>query len=230
MSAMRLLLDITALSFWIDGSNRGWYVALTSVLYAFYPLLYATIVKWKDNALLYCTALIAIDISVNTSIAILKPEWFGFVSLALCRVPVFIGGCFLALRVIEKSEQRWLPLGCFLMAIVLFVILKRFIDLLRIYGTWRYLYGLLGFCVAVVLSTVFHYIHGKWPSKFFCFFGKYTLELYLTHTQILTVLWNSTKIKLSGAMINVLAVGCSIIVAVIIHEGLIFLSNNLLND
>lgn len=222
VSAIRFLLDITSLSYWIDGSNRGWYVALTIVLYAFYPLLYTTIVKWKDDALLYCAMLIAIIIAVNTAIAILKPEWFGAVSLALCRVPVFIGGCFLALIVLEKSELRWLPLGCFLMASFLFVFLKRFIEPLRIYGTWRYLYGILGFCVTVVLSVVFRHIHGKWLSKLFCFFGKYTLELYLTHTQILTVLWNSSKINLSGTMTNVLAVGCSIIVAYIVHEGLSF--------
>ena len=220
VNMLRWLLDITSLSFWIDGKNRGWYVALSIVLYLMFPIFYCMLVKGKSNRLLSFIVLIAIDIAFNTAIAIYKPDWFGKVNLALCRVPVFILGCFLASKVKDNIEQGWLALICLLAAILLVFLRIRFIEPLKIYGIWRYLYGALGFCITVVTSVIFHSFHGKWLSKIFSFFGKYTLELYLTHTQILTVMTKQMKPYFSGVMINVLAVVLSIIMAVIVHEGL----------
>ncbi len=220
VNIFRFILDVTSLSYWIDGNNQGWYVALTIVLYLFYPLFYTVIIKGKRKAPFYCFVLIAIDISINTIIAIFQPDWFGRVNLAICRVPMFIAGCFLGVKVKEKKEQNLLPIICFPFIVVFVVILLKYKEPLRVYGIWRYLTGALGFCVAVVLSAVFRFVHGRWISKFFCFFGKYTLELYLVHTQILAVLEKHMKPNLSVVLINMLAVGFSLTAAIIVHEGL----------
>ena len=179
--------------------------------------------------LLYCIVLIAIDISFNTSIALLYPDWFKMVNLALCRVPVFIAGCFLALYVKEKREQQWLPIFCIMIAFFLVVILEKYRKLLIIYGIWRYLYGILGFCITIVVSIVLYFMHGSRLSRMFSFFGKYTLELYLTHTQILTVLQEQMP-NTSDVLINVIAAGSSIIAAIIVHEGLSLVIKKLPNE
>ncbi|MBR2528242.1 MAG: acyltransferase [Blautia sp.] len=219
---LRVFLDITSLSFWIDGKNRGWYVALTIVLYSFYPLLYCLVVKSNPKKLFYCIFLIVSDIFLNTAIALFNPDWFEMVNLALCRAPIFIAGCFLAPLVRDGRKQKCLPPICSLAIPFLVFILLRFMGAVRAYGMWRYLYAVLGFCASVILVLLFHTVHEKWISRFFGFFGEYTLELYLTHTQFLTVFEHHLKPMLSIKTINVLAVGCSIITAIIVHEGITY--------
>ena len=46
------ILNITSISYWFDGVNRGWYVALTILLYLIYPLVYLLIRKCGKRKLL----------------------------------------------------------------------------------------------------------------------------------------------------------------------------------
>ena len=43
VSFARYLMDISSLSFWWDGNNRGWYIAMIIITYLLYPFLYHTI-------------------------------------------------------------------------------------------------------------------------------------------------------------------------------------------
>ena len=70
----------------------------------------------------------------------------------------------------------------------------------------------------ILIASIFVFFGGL--VSFFRFFGKYTLEIYLVHTQILAVLEKQMKPNLSVALINMLAVGFSITAAIIVHEGL----------
>ena len=242
----RFFLNITSLSYWIDGTNRGWYVALTIVMYALYPLMFPLII-WRENtediednnnekAGSKTTAisgkirwsipavLIIADIVFNTAVAIYYPNWFEMVNLALGRVPVFIAGCFLAPSVRRKAMFRVLPAVSLLIGTGVLLILMRYMASIRAYAIWRYLYGILGLCVTVILSVIFQMLRrnriGSWIRGIFAFFGKYTLEIYLTHTQVLTVLDEQLNSRMSEVAINILSVIISILLSIMIHEGL----------
>ncbi len=218
------LLDITSLSFWIDGMNRGWYVALTIVLYVVYPLLFLLIRGDGKKDAVTAVSVICIVIALNSVAAIVLPDWFRAVDLALGRIPVFIAGCFLARLVFENKEIEktglMLAVTAVLTAILVFF-LRRFDSRLRVLAIWRYMYGVLAFCVTVILAYILRLIHGTWVNKVLSFFGKYTLEIYLTHTQILTVLNEQVKSVLhSDLLINGIAVVLSVLSAIVIHEVL----------
>ena len=127
------------------------------------------------------------------------------VNLALCRIPVFLVGCFLAPKVKSGNEcSIKIVLFAFLGSAVLALCILLFRDILEVYALWRYLYGVLGILVTIILAAVFHFLQHTYVYKVFRFFGKYTLELYLTHTQILSILKEQTNA--STLLVNVLSV------------------------
>ncbi len=220
VSIFRFILDITSLSYWIDGNNRGWYISLTIVLYIIYPILFFTIVK--NRKCFWGILIIVLDIAFNSMIAAAYSEWFENVNLALCRIPVFIFGCLVAPSVKQKKSYSLCGLVMYILtAVFLFWFLNNHLNVVKSFGIWRYLYGILAFCVTLILSVAFHFIHCTWIFRIFKFCGKYTLEIYLTHTQILTVFEQQLSGILSRHIINILAVFCSVILAVLIHEILL---------
>lgn len=221
VNPLRFLLDITSFSYWFNGTNRGWYVALSVVLYLLYPLLYTLIDKTTPKKrILYCALLVTADIVMNTGIAIFFPQWFQMVNLALCRVPVFIIGCFLALKVEGKKEFDWLPLICLIVGIVVAAMKEKYEVVTMQYGIWRYLWGIIGFCITVVLASLFQSVLGQKIVKFFRFFGKYTLEMYLIHTTIWTIAMQTFSSGVSIILLNVVCFFLTLIASIIVHEGM----------
>ncbi len=190
----RFIFDITSLSFFADGQNRGWYAALSLLLYFVYPLIYLVISasskKDGSKARLWAAMffMIAADICINICIFRAFPESFSYLDIALCRIPVFIAGCFLAVPVKAGKEITPWCIGLFAaLATFCVFVLEKYSDMLQGAGTWRYLYGIAGLCMCFILSFLFEKLRWKWLHSIFDFTGKYTLELYLTHTQFLTV-------------------------------------------
>lgn len=219
-SICRFILDITSLSYWIDGQNRGWYISLTIVLYLIYPAIYLVITNVKKWRWVACFSLVIIDITLNTIIALLFSEWFNQVNLALCRVPIFVIGCFFAPQIKEEKKCNNLVWISAIIVIVLLVILFNYKEELKIFGLWRYFYAIIAVSFIIVLSYIFSLINKTRIRAIFSFFGRFTLELYLTHTQVLTVLSENSKNKLSNIVINALSIIISFMLSVIIHSAI----------
>ena len=194
VSLGRFLLDVTSLSFWADGQNRGWYAALSLLLYLVYPLIYTVISscmkKERPGTWLFVSFLLiaGLEIAANVWICKVYPDTFAYLDIALCRIPVFTAGCFLAAGVKSKREtSALLPLLCAAAAVLCVLVLEKYGEALAPFGVRRYLYGIAGLCMCIVLSFLFGKIRLKCVLSLFSFAGKYTLELYLTHTQYLSV-------------------------------------------
>lgn len=162
-------------------------MALTIVLYAFYPFVFIILRKWEESTeketavvawkkWIVPTLLIITDIIFNTIVAIYNPTWFEMVNLAPGRVPIFVAGCFLAQDVKNNKRCKGLPLLCVCIGFGLVTVLIKYIDHLKSFAIWRYLYGIIGFCAAVLLSVVFYSLKrmrvGVYFRKFFFFFWK----------------------------------------------------------
>lgn len=215
---LRFLGDISSLSYWMDGKNRGWYVALTIVLYGIYPLIYYIIIKKNQ---FWCLFSIIVVIALNCLLVLIFPGWFANVELALGRIPIFLFGCFIAPYVKEGKE---LPGLIVYIALLICLISPSYIKWLReltddAFFLFRYALGIMGGCTAIVFAVVLDHIPGirNWILLVFSFFGNYTLEIYLSHTQIQTVL-QEQHLYHSEVAISIVSAFLSIIIAVIVHE------------
>lgn len=220
INPIRFIMDITSLSFWIDGQNRGWYIALILVLYLIYPLIYYKISDNFHSNMIWLFVFIAFDIVLNTIICLFFPDWFEAVNLALCRVPVFLVGCFISPLVMEKKGFPKFFITVMLFVVVaLAILLNKTGEQLHFFGIYRYLYALMALMISLVFVRISSINHELLLFRFFRFVGKYTLELYLTHTQVLTVL-NDTFLPIcnSAFLINLLAIIISLFLSIIIHK------------
>ena len=155
-------------------------------------------------------------------IAVLFPQYYKNTNIALTRFPIFIIGSIMAIPVKNKKECRSLILlPCIIISGILGYYLFNNINELKAFYLYRCFYALISVCAVIILSFIFHIAHNTRIYKIFDFFGKHTLELYLTHTQILTVLDDFFKQRnLNGhaVTVNILAFVISLFVSVIIHR------------
>lgn len=220
---MRFILDVTSLSYWIDGANPGWYVSLTIVLYLIYPLVFL-LINYKNRFCNWINAcvVVLICIIVNVLICFVCPEYFYKVELALGRIPIFLIGCFLA-PTVKKGVRisRLMVFGCYVVFFLCVLLLSRYKAELMTYAIWRYVLGIMAFCLVIMLSTVTRFNHELFIVKIFKFLGKYTLELYLTHTQILRILTEILSSKgFSLLVINIIAIVLSLGIAIVVKEAI----------
>ena len=225
VNPIRFFLDITSLSYWIDGNNRGWYMALTIVLYFFYPILFLMVnglLLRNTKKMRICMLLLVSIIAVNAVIAVCFPKWFSCTELALGRVPVFVFGCFLAPCVKEEKKiPVWVRGGTSVLFVALPFLIKDFRDATGDpFCLFRYGLGIMGVCATILFAQVIEMLQGGNWIKIFSFAGRYSLELYLTHTQIQTVVLEA-RIVSSGMYVSLIAAALSIVLAVVLHEGVL---------
>ncbi len=220
ISIWRFILDITSFSYWIDGTNRGWYVALTMILYLLYPFVYMIIEKRRKRGVLLILGILVISsIAINILISLVFPKWYSSVELALARIPIFLFGCSVAPLVKEKNEKTSVFVICVIMIPVLWILLEKYRSNFYMFSMWRYIYGALGFCITILLSWLLHLVHRKCTKTVVAYVGQYTLEIYLIHTQILTIsLDHLSTIFKSSFSTNLFAVLASFVLAVGFHE------------
>lgn len=222
ITTFRFLLDITSLGFWIDGYNRAWYIALTLLLYLFYPLIFR-LIKPDDERSNIRTALIIIvvDILINVVLQKMVPDWYGPVELAMTRVPVFIAGSFLAPYVCKKKEISNLTLLLLAEIAMLFYWLLSKQGIYQ-YSMNRYVYMWITICSMPVLAVILNRIRNSAVHRFLTWIGKYTLEIYLIHEQLLTVMYQeiTAEIAHKNFIFNTGAIILSVILAVVVHKSL----------
>lgn len=82
------------LSFWTDGEDRFWYIALSIILYFLAPML-AIIIKHRHG---FEIALVC-SLSINTVMSMAVPIYFDMIEVAMRRIPVFLLGMEIARKI-----------------------------------------------------------------------------------------------------------------------------------
>lgn len=224
-SITRFLLDITSLGFWIDGNNRGWYVAFIIVLYLIYPFLHKLISfnNYKEN-FIKCIAICILIVISNICVSFFFPNWYDGVELALSRIPIFIVGCFIAPLIYNEKELPWYYIIIFILISIIGIWLIYNCNGVNVFSIKRYIYLFITISLIPIAALILNLINKSIFNKLLKWFGKYTLEIYLIHTQILTVLSQQSIYNL--VIINIISAILSIILAVIIHNILESLLKN----
>ena len=180
------ILDTTAINFWIKAKVPFWYVSLATAMYLFYPLLYKIYRRDKRYLFLLGTACVALEIFLVES------GIYTYSEKALSRIPIILIGIYMSDIVKENREiKNWQVL---LSAIVFagMLCIQYFLprNLNIMYD--RFIYGIITVPMIILIAWAMEKLRkiklGESVYKFFCFFGGFSLELYLVHNGITRIL------------------------------------------
>ncbi len=180
------ILDITATNFWLKAKVPFWYVSLATAMYIFYPLLYKLYRKDKRYLVLLGIICVAIEI------ILVQGGIYTYSEKALSRIPIILIGIYMSDIIKEKREIK--RKGLLLNALIFAVSLAVYIVLDPIVHVMykRFIYAFMTVPMIVLLAYAMEKLKaikiGENIYKFFCFFGGFSLELYLVHNGITRIL------------------------------------------
>lgn len=181
-------LDLTGIAFlfgrrYISGPHGGWYVVFIMLMYAVYPLLFRLQKKLEK---IRCDLLFVIvfTVAVIAGCYLFKEqnaEIYNRYEIALTRLPIFVIGSYLGKLVYQTRRFSLMTaltvLAGFVVYAALFIRPIALIDI-------RFKKMLLSYSLGIVFSVLFAMLtllKFDCFEKVFSFFGKMSLELYLTH-------------------------------------------------
>ncbi|MDD2960495.1 MAG: acyltransferase [Muribaculaceae bacterium] len=177
----RFLLDISTVYFWIYGNNGMWYISVSLLLYALFPLFCKFIFKKQDNVLVRMLIICLLFTILSVSIYVFFPDYYQRINIGLDKIVIFILGIYLGY--IAYSDRS-------ISFIKSFGILTTLLCILHFYKSdyvladnfheviFRF-YGLLILCILAFKTERKGLKNRFWAV--FSWLGKYSLELYILH-------------------------------------------------
>lgn len=186
-SGKSVLIDATCVP-WFFGMGGYWYVALTLMLYAIYPLVHNYVFLDTKKMMLKCGILIVFLYIAIIAIQYFLPDYFSKVEIGLVKAPIFFVGMMCGyVAKNKKIFHHFIPLivGC-----VAISFCWRFVNHTALsYGVSGSLLRIL--CMALIcLSLEYLKPNGGILLKLLNWFGKYSLEIYLLHMMLHQLLVN----------------------------------------
>lgn len=178
--------DLSFYSFFTRGMSWFWYILLICFCYLIFPFIFRAIDKAPDeeSEQMRIINLFTFFTMITFVIRLSNKELFDNTNLALLRIPFFCLGCFIGKYSYEKRSISGGTYG--LMLLSLFAIQFRKGSKI-IFARYSAAFLNISACIliAILFSKLKHFekIH-NWIKKFFEWFGKYSLELYLAHVTV----------------------------------------------
>ncbi len=178
------LYNICQLNFIIDGVRDFWFIPAIITCYIFFPIFYKISLKigFKTLTLL---SLLMIIIIIGL-IYYTNPEYYGKIEIFLQRIPCFIIGSYWG-YLYHKEDIKEYFIGIILSIILLPICIK--IDFIG-NSRWIFLFGTIIFIQILVIFLAFI---GETFRKIFDYFGKRSLQIYLTHVSLGVIISNCVK-------------------------------------
>ncbi|MCD7998120.1 MAG: acyltransferase [Clostridiales bacterium] len=184
------LSDLFTISFWTRGEPHFWYVSFLLICYALYPLIFKII---DDNSRKHRfrkeIVLAIISCVIVGFISVFFPDWYEMVEISLCRILVFLLGCYAGKAVFDKETVH--SIGLIIGGIILRIIwlgIKAVGINLSIFSNqyplnrWVISWSAIG--IMVILAFIIQRIKSPNTCRFLSKTGEYSLELYLTHVSV----------------------------------------------
>lgn len=215
----KFLMDITTLSFWVNGNLTTWYLSSLLVL----QLLSPSIKRWIEKVPGILTIIIAIPV-ILTFVIRLTPlnQILGHLLIIIARIPIYILGLAFGKYI---KDNKVVEVNVAITSAIFVVSLC--IALVAVGATGLYLpyvMKYLAYCpIAIILSGVVSYI-----PAFRCidFWGTHSLETYLLHEKVLWFADNLVRIlfpmvytqSIANAGINFFAILVTVVGSVILQK------------
>lgn len=167
------LYHYSLLSFWVEGNRTFWYIAFICLLYIISPIVY-----YFDSKGMVGSIIIWVLFCIGVYVA--DPLVFSKIEIAICRGPLFFFGMYCAYltnrkKFIFDAKTALLVFGLSI-PIKIITTLKGF-ALRRFFNGFYALFLIIFFIIIRKLMKT-----NSFFSYILIFAGKYSLELYITHT------------------------------------------------
>lgn len=211
--------DLSFYSFFTRGMSWFWYILLICFCYLIFPFIFRAIDKAPDeeSEQMRIINLFTFFTMITFVIRLSNKELFDNTYLALLRIPFFCLGCFIGKYSYEKRSISGGTYG--LMLLSLFAIQFRKGSKI-IFARYSAAFLNISACIliAILFSKLKHFekIH-NWIKKFFEWFGKYSLELYLAHVTVRGVMRDYGHPTCYGRN-ELIMVAISIVLALIVNQ------------
>ena len=211
--------DLSFYSFFTRGMSWFWYILLICFCYLIFPFIFRAIDKAPDeeSEQMRIINLFTFFTMITFVIRLSNKELFDNTNLALLRIPFFCLGCFIGKYSYEKRSISGGTYG--LMLLSLFAIQFRKGSKI-IFARYSAAFLNISACIliAILFSKLKHFekIH-SWIKKFFEWFGKYSLELYLAHVTVRGVMRDYGHPTCYGRN-ELIMVAISIVLALIVNQ------------
>lgn len=181
---------LSLLDFWVSGDQQIWFVSFIFICYFLYPYVYTYLFESKSaNIWVRLSLLLGVVAILTLALQEGNPAVYRKWEIALTRFPVFFLGCFAGKFIYEKKTLPGWSYG------ILFLIAA-----MGAYTTYqnvfhgalnRWSYMLIGLPVMFLFIGLLKFLQWDWVRRFFAFFGKISLNLYVSHV-LMTRLYKLT--------------------------------------
>lgn len=169
------LYEFSTLSFWTE-CKGAWYIAMLIPLYLIYPFFH----NWaeKGNRKIKILSSIFIIFLLSVFVFVYDSSLYTHFSQVFNSYIVFLIGSYIAEDVYNyKGKNIIVMMICF----CIFIAKSLVVQLKNIELVSSVSFALLGVVFAVLFAWFLNFINLKFINRLFRFFGKYSLELYLTN-------------------------------------------------
>lgn len=179
-SAFDVFCNLTPLSFWdVGGICAEWYLSFIIYLYILFPLLYQLVRKWRIRALVLIFCILTVFLFFH------REGWR--YQCAASRIPIFLFGIYCYL---DNNNVKTFLKGTAIFMLMFLVMSVQFMML--VVQKFELGYMAAPF-IMLLLSAVFLSAINRQNKVFqlFSFFGKYSLEIYLSNILISCLIFMS---------------------------------------
>jgi len=172
------------------GDTWHWYILMSVICYLIFPWIYEIVEENKSRIQSHIILLGAFTVTTIVALLIQQnyPALFKNINIMLLRFPAFVFGVFLGRASYEKRVmgKDWIAFG-----ILCFICLPlRSTDKIMLV---RYVVGALNMFVAFIMVRVFAWLDDHnapigFVNKVLQWFGKYSLEIYLLHVTVRSIM------------------------------------------
>lgn len=227
-----LFLDVTQLSLPLKGMISTWFLPAITVFYLLFPLIYK-LQQQKNNAwritatAFMCLGWIAALLVFNKT----HSEIYHNCEIALTRLLIFMVGCCFGKFVLENKK---IPLGLVILSGIYIAVYPFLYHKLEFtIFKERLTYVPLAIAITIVLAFLFSFFNkDNYLFRVLRFFGKHSLEIYVTHVLINNV-WCKTvgarHFDRYGIIDYALIVAASLLLSVAAHIVITKLTNIFIN-
>lgn len=222
------LLDWTSLYFWFYGNNDMWYISISVLLYALFPLFYGMRVKLLGESkwLIYCF----VSIVMLLVLYLVDEDYYKMTAIGLAKVPIFFLGAYVGIISLTKQKKvNVIKVSAIMLPIVLLMLyLRRENELL-----FADLQAITVRLITIPLCCYILYIIDCKCSKLsylkniLNWLGKYSLEIYVIHMMLHTLL-SSCWVSVSPLINTFVVLITTLIIVAPLHVFILKISNKVL--
>lgn len=167
--------------FWLHGNNGMWYISISVILYALFPLMYKYIfINDEGKGIVRRTIILFTSMEcLNAVIYVMTPDYYEQASIGVTQAPIFVAGILFGYFSKMNENVSWRMLLPILLSLGCLYGLNKF-------SAFFYPVMILSLRLLTLIGTVWviEKLHFKSENLILGglkWVGKYTLELYVLH-------------------------------------------------